>query len=261
MKWSPYDRASAITHAVLNRMGVEVRLLKNIKRAQLKETLSEESENWRFLKNHRIDSVLDLGANEGQFAKLIRRACPDALVWSFEPLPDVFKKLVEHTRTDSAIHPVNLAVSDKNGEVNMNQCEFSPSSSLLSMAQLHRDEWPHSTLHKNVLVRLVRLDDWISDNGIEVGRGTLLKVDVQGHELSVLKGGAETIRNVGLAVIEVEFYELYEQQPLFSEIHAMMKSLGFRYRGNVEQHYSRKSDQILFADAIFENVKWEAKSE
>lgn len=261
MKWNSYNRASAITHAVLNRMGIDVRLLRNIKRAQATETLQQESENWRFLKNHCIDSVLDVGANEGQFAQLIRRVCPDSLVWSFEPLPDVFGKLVEQTRSDPAIHPFNLALSDRNAEVCMNQSEFSPSSSLLSMAQLHREEWPHSVRHKEVLVKLVRLDDWVSDNGVVVGPGTLLKADVQGHELSVLKGGEKTLRNVGVAVIEVEFYELYEKQPLFSEIHAMMESLGFRYRGNVEQHYSRKSDQILFADAIFENVKWEAKND
>jgi FkbM family methyltransferase len=246
-------------HKLFNAFGLEVRLLRNVRRNRDAERIAAEHDQWRMLRHFRIDTILDIGANEGQFAQLMRRECPDAKIYSFEPLPDVHARLVEAFRDDPKVVPVNLALSDAAGTAEMNRSDFSPSSSLLPMAQRHREEWPQSAGHSSVPVRLARLDDWSLEAGLNGCEGLMVKMDVQGHERAVIDGGVDTLRRARLVVSEVSFYELYEGQPLFAEIHERLAGLGFRFRGNLEQHYSHKCDQILFADAVFENMNFEGK--
>lgn len=241
-------------HRLLNAIGLEVRLLSNLRRNREAERLAAERDQWRLLKHFRIDTILDVGANEGQFASLMREECPAARIYSFEPLPEVFSKLVAAFRDDPQLVPVNLGLSDDAGTKAMNRSDFSPSSSLLPMGAMHVEEWPQSAGHTQVPVKLARLDDWAHEAGLADTSGLMVKLDVQGHEKAVIDGGRETIRRARLVIAEVSFYELYEGQPLFAEIHQALADLGFRYRGSIEQHYSRKSDQILFADAVFENM-------
>ncbi|MFM7369285.1 MAG: FkbM family methyltransferase, partial [Sphaerospermopsis kisseleviana] len=98
------------------------------------------------------------------------------------------------------------------------------------------------------------LDQWVKENNQTIGDNILIKLDVQGYELSVIKGGEKTFKSAKLVIIEVSFYEFYEKQPLFDDIYKYLCNLGFVYRGNLEQFRSRSGDKILFADAIFENL-------
>ena len=243
-----------LAHRMLNAIGVEVRLLRNIRAAYDLDRRNREIDAWRILGANRFATVLDIGANEGQFATIAREIWPTTLVHSFEPLPDVYAALVAKFRDDPGVVAHNLGLSDRSQMQSMHRSAFSPSSSLLPMAELHRREWPQSVEHTDVEVRLERLDDWMRD--INMGRRApmLVKIDVQGFEMSVIDGGAETLRAAAIAVIEVSFHELYEKQPLFAQIHDRMRQLGFVYRGNIEQFASRDRTRVLYADAIFENV-------
>jgi FkbM family methyltransferase len=242
-------------HRSLGAFGLELRLQKNIVAAHRRAREEAERERWRLLRAYGIGTILDVGANEGQFAALMREVCPSARIYSFEPLPDVYARLEAAYRNDLMVTTVNLALGAEAGEVQMNRSEFSPSSSLLPMAELHRQEWPQSAGHTQVPVRLARLDDWMVEANPQLAGELLVKLDVQGYEAAVIDGAADTLRRARLVVSEVSFYELYEGQPLFAEIHARMAALGFRFRGNIEQHHSQKCDRILFADAVFENTQ------
>ena len=248
-------------HRMFNLCGFEIRLLRNIHATARKERREMERQQWRFLRKFDVKTILDIGANEGQFATLMRTECPDAAIYSFEPLPDVFAILEKTFAGDQKLVPINIGLSDDAGVRAMNRSDFSPSSSLLPMAELHRDEWPQSAGQTQVKVSLRRLDDWATEARVRAQPGLIVKMDVQGHELAVINGGVETIRTALLLIIEVSFYELYEGQPLFAEIHDRLASLGFRYRGSLEQHYSTKCDRILFADAVFENMNYKANHE
>lgn len=245
---------SRVAHKLFNYLGLEIRLTENIRKAKRLEKEQRQLKQWQLLLNFDIQTIIDIGANEGQFVSMIRTFCPEAHIYSFEPLPEIYEKLCIQHSSDSNITAINLGLSDYSGKTRMFQSSFSPSSSLLPMAELHRSEWPQSAEQTIVDVQIVRLDDWIENNSIPLKPDCLIKLDVQGHELSVLKGGEKTIRKAKLVIVEVSFYELYEQQPLFDTIYKSLCSLGFIYRGSIEQHYSDKSNCILFADAIFENI-------
>lgn len=246
----------AAIHRLLNKAGIEVRLVRNLKAAHLAAKRDQEANAWRVLAHHEFATVLDIGANEGQFAFLARRLWPTAQVHSFEPLPDVHALLAANFESDPQVETYAIGLSDRPNVQTMHRSEFSPSSSLLPMGELHKQEWPHSAGHQDVEVRLERLDDWARVQGQELRKPMLVKIDVQGFELSVLGGGEDTLRAADFAVLEVSFYELYEAQPLFADIHARMSGLGFIFRGNVEQFTSKDKKRVLFADAIFENSRW-----
>jgi protein O-GlcNAc transferase len=73
-------------------------------------------------------------------------------------------------------------------------------------------------------VQTVRLDD-IED----LGDVDFFKLDVQGAELMVLKGGERVLKDVSVIQVEVEFLELYENQPLFADVDRFLRSQGFAF--------------------------------
>lgn len=241
-------------HRLFNWFGIEVSLLRNLRAAKALERMNRELDPWRILSAHRFACILDIGANEGQFAVIARRLWPEARVHSFEPLPDVHAALAAKFRGDPMVFVHNIGLSNCAGTQRMHRSAFSPSSSLLPMADLHRREWPQSVEHTDVEVRLERLDDWIRECKVAHSAPMLIKIDVQGFEMAVIDGGAELLGAATFVVLEVSFYELYEGQPLFAQIHERMRQLGFIYRGDVEQFRSRDRTRVLYADAIFENL-------
>lgn len=70
-------------HKIFNSLGLEIRLLKNLREAQKREKKMKELENYQFLANFDIKSIVDVGANEGQFARTIRHVFPGATIYSF----------------------------------------------------------------------------------------------------------------------------------------------------------------------------------
>jgi FkbM family methyltransferase len=246
--------AKRAMHRLIGYFGLELHSSKKLAAARVAEKARLDRQKWRPLWNHEFATILDIGANEGQFAHEIRRECPRALVYSFEPLPDVFSRLQANVANDDRIVPVNIGLGEHSGAMPMHRSDLSPSSSLLPMADAHRQEWPKSAHFEVVEVGIERLDDWVARSGATLRRDLLVKLDVQGFELSVIRGGRETLRKARMVIAEVSFEELYEGQPLFAEVHAELCSMGFRYRGNLEQHCSRRSNRILYADAIFENT-------
>lgn len=248
------EKLSFAVHSALNYFGLDVRLTRNLHEAWAREKVEQQRAHWCLLKHFDVRAVLDIGANEGQFAELIRNLCPRARIYSFEPLPDVHAILQQRFADDPSVIPVNCGLSDQSGRVLMNRSAFTPSSSLLPMADLHRKEFPHTAQQTTVEVEVKRLDDWMAAEGPESAPGLLVKLDTQGHEGAVIAGGEQTLRDARLAVVEVSFFELYEGQPLFADIYRQLSALGFVYRGSLEQTYSRQQDRILFADALFENL-------
>lgn len=243
-----------LLRSMLHAVGLDIRLTRKLHAAAIAARKDQEYQAWTLLQHRPIASVLDIGANEGQFAAIARRLWPHAQIHSFEPLPAVHDRLLRTLHGLGDAHAHKLALSDRAGRTAMHASAFSPSSSLLPMAELHRREWPESAQHSSVEVTLARLDDWATAHRIAVGP-QLIKIDVQGHEKAVIDGGRQTIRCAEIVVLEVSFYEFYERQPLFADIFDTMRELGFVYRGNIEQFRSRDGRRVLYADAVFENLE------
>ncbi len=240
-----------VIKSVLHACGLDVRLTRNVARAQRLAWDDAWRANARSLTTHEIRTVIDIGANTGQFAKLIHPLFPEARIYSFEPLPDCLAELQRTLADIPGAVALPLALGDVTGTVEFNRSAFSPSSSFLEMTDVHRANWPASSEQHKTIVSVRRLDDVMADANLS--DGILVKMDVQGFEDRVIRGGVAVISRSKVVVVEVSFVELYVGQPLFDDIYRLLRELGFAYRGNIEQFTSKTDGQVLFADAIFVN--------
>lgn len=196
-----------------------------------------------------FDTVVDVGANTGQFVHLATSLFPGAQVFAFEPQADVYRVLERGVAALARVHCFNAACGDRDGTDVFFQNDFSPASSLLPLAATHRAAFPFATAVREERVHVTRLDDALAPYG-PLGR-TLVKLDVQGSEDRVIAGGRKTIGAASVVIAEVSFVALYQGQPLFEDILASLAASGFRFAGYLDQLVHPQTGQPLQADAVF----------
>ncbi|NNJ26226.1 hypothetical protein LzC2_23070 [Planctomycetes bacterium LzC2] len=232
--------------------GVEIRRTRAESYWRAERERRRRAKNWSFLRTLSPGTILDIGANEGQFAELVRPLVPDACIISFEPLSGCAAVLEAKRDCLEPFHLVRAALGEVAGEVEMNRNEFTPSSSLLEMEPLHVAELPDTANSVAERVSVRRLDDVATE--LQISRPLVIKIDVQGYEARVLIGGPRTVRSAAVVVAEVSAYPLYRGEATFEELYDLMKSYGFAYRGNVDRWLSPRDGRILQFDAMFENL-------
>jgi FkbM family methyltransferase len=199
-----------------------------------------------------IDTVIDIGANVGQFTKTISALLPHANVYAFEPLPSCFVQLEKFAKSTPHVVAFNLGIGASSGLLSFEKNNFSDSSSFLKIAEIHKTAFPFTEKTTTVEVNVSELD--VFSNSLDLGRSIFIKIDVQGYEGYVLRGGRETIKKAKLVIVEVSYVTLYESQPLFDEIYRAFCELGFSYRGMLDQLLDPNTGEILQGDAIFLNL-------
>jgi FkbM family methyltransferase len=202
-----------------------------------------------WLRDLRFRTIVDVGANTGQFAIAAHNIFPQARIYSFEPLHDVYKELVRRTASLSGIQTFNLALGEEAGTITFWRNEFTPSSSVLMMAEAHRQAFPYTSTSQAVEVRIERLDTIAETLTME--SELLLKIDVQGYEDRVLRGATRTVERAAMLLIEISFETLYEGQASHDEIARFARTHGFEYAGALDQLLCPRTGRILSADGIF----------
>jgi FkbM family methyltransferase len=208
---------------------------------------TQDKFNW--LKRAGINTVLDIGANEGQFAAQIRLLLPDAFIHSFEPVSDCHRKLSERMYDDARFAVLPIALGDENAETIIYQNDFSQASSLLPTSALVQEAYPFAARTAAHNISVSRLDDVA--RGLSLRDNILIKIDVQGFEDRVIRGGPLTIKRATVVILEVSFEILYEGQWLFADIYDAMRDLGFSYFGSLDQNLHPSDGRVLQANAIF----------
>ncbi len=204
-----------------------------------------------WLKEFNIKSILDVGANEGQFALDIYKTLRDAKIYSFEPLSMTYSILKKNISPNRNMKAFNFALGDFNGQSNIYRNDYSPSSSMLELGQKHLESYPDNNKVTSEEISVRKLDDFLADSNISLEGNVLLKLDVQGFEDKVLVGAKETLKGVKIIFVEVSFWEMYKTQALFEEIFFLLRDLGFIYRGNYNVAFNNKTGLPIFSDGIF----------
>ena len=203
------------------------------------------------LKTLGIRSVLDVGAHAGQFARFARKSFPGATLYCFEPLPAPFARLSAWARSARDVHPLNLALGDHEHSAKMFvHTEHSYSSSLLKTTDLSSQLFPMTAAQHETTITVKRLDDVVPALTPPLRGPTLIKLDVQGFEGRVIRGGQETFKQAQACIAEISLDTLYEQQSTFKEIFDALYALGFEYAGNFDQIYAADG-HVIYLDAVF----------
>jgi len=203
----------------------------------------------KWYRTQKFATILDVGAYIGAYAYAMQHILPEAQVYSFEPLPNSFIKLKKNMRGFHNWQGFNTAVGESNGSLEFWQNDFSASSSALPMEDLHRKTFPQTEVSRQVNVSVTRLDDLVPK--LQLKSPVLLKIDVQGFELSVLRGAIEVLKQVDCVVCEVSYQPLYKGQASFLEVYQFMLQQGFSYRGSLENLISPLDGTIMQSDAVF----------
>jgi FkbM family methyltransferase len=199
-----------------------------------------------------IHTVIDCGANEGQFARYISRFFPEAAVYCFEPLEQPFRVLSAWAATQGGrVTCFRAALGDQPGEALMHHhVSHTPSSSLLSTTQHEEALFPQTRAQSNVSVSVTTLDAALSKPGTPLKSQILLKLDVQGYEEHVLRGAADLLTKVQACMLEVCVDHLYVGQATFKDLVSLLSDRGLEYAGNLNQWYGNDG-RVIWLDALF----------
>lgn len=232
--------ARALSASILRRWDLELRRYSHSLRAVRAQTLG----------GAKVNVVLDVGANTGQYAQELRATGYRGRIVSFEPLPDAFAQLRRRTLRDPTWDARQLAIGETDGPVTLNVAGNSVSSSILPMLKQHEVAEPRSAYIGSCRVPMARLDS-IESSGLSEGDRVHLKLDIQGYEMQALRGAASTLSQVVSVEAELSLVPLYEGQVLMSGVVDFLATAGFQLIWVERGFLSPKTSHMLQLDGLF----------
>jgi FkbM family methyltransferase len=207
------------------------------------------------LSNLGFRSIIDVGANEGQFARQISRFFPDARLFCFEPLEKPFQELSAWAKKQKErVSCFQTALGDRTGEGEMHlHVQHTPSSSMLAATDTCHRLYPQSQAERLTRIKISTLDAMLEGVLDSMPRDIMLKLDVQGFEDRVLRGAVRVLAQCRAVVLEVSLDPLYEEQAKFLEIVQLLQEAKFGYAGNLDQVYA-EDGRVVYLDAMFLRV-------
>lgn len=183
----------------------------------------------RFIAHFGIDCVIDVGANAGQYATMLRRDVGfRGDIISFEPNPDVFAVLEGAARSDARWHVYNIALSDRNGEASFNIMAADQFSSLNVPGEgLEPIFAERNKVTRTVHVPCARLEALLPQNEVMMrANAILLKMDTQGHDALVLQGAGEALTRMIGVQTELAVRPLYASATDYRDMIALLADMG-----------------------------------
>lgn len=205
-----------------------------------------------FFISRNIDTVVDVGANIGQFGREIRDLGFRGQIYSFEPMSKAYERLLKEAEKDNNWKAVNLGVSDRAGETTINISEYSVFSSLHEIKASAGNFDARSRYTSTEKIRLQTLSSLSKDIS---GSNIFLKIDTQGHEASVLKGMENFVDRVIGVQLELPVVKIYEQEWGISNYIDYMQSIGFvPAQFKPVNFHSLDRSSVLEVDCIFRRL-------
>lgn len=209
-------------------------------------------EHFYILNLTRYKSIVDIGANRGQFSLACRYFQPTATVYSFEPLKrasTVFKKVFQK---DANTKLYEVAISPVAGSLNLHISKRDDSSSLLPIGKNQSLYFPGTEEESISVISGAPLSKFLTS--MQIIEPSLLKIDVQGYEYEVLIGCEDLIDKFTYIYCELSFLELYDGQKLSDAVCNWLRNKSFVLIGihNISYGYDGKSIQ---ADFLFKRLE------
>lgn len=219
-------------------MWIKYPLLSLLYRLQGMPTLTAKTLSAEILARHvtsvnEVQCIIEAGANNGEHSLWLATQFPKATIHCFEPEPRAIERFRSNVGNHPRItlHPFALAATDTtlqfyqssgthpSGEIPAMPQGWDLSGSL-KKPKLHLDVHPWVAFNSVIEVTARSLDSWCAEHRIP--SVDLLWMDVQGAERDVIQGALKTINSTNLIYTEYSNRELYEGQPSFAELMALL---------------------------------------
>ena len=182
------------------------------------------------------NGILDIGANVGEFSLFCKRIWPSADILMIEGNDNCEDDLI---RTNL---PYKIALL---GNINKKVNFYINKENMKCTGSSYYKEVTHHYDDPIIIEKdLVRLDDITSD------KFDIIKIDTQGSELDIIKGGLNVIKNAKYVILEVATKQYNQGSPLFDEVVSYMESIGFKNQNIIENHIwkSTESNEFRYGD-------------
>lgn len=192
-----------------------------------------------------VKHVIDIGCADGAWSKAAMLRFPSAKVTGIDAREVTVPPILRCSNRFSLM--TKTCLGREASEEPFWLFQNRNSSSLLPREKEVPDAWKRAMDHPDAIARKVVTADSL---GLDVPEKTLIKMDVQGNEADVIRGGKDLFRRAHLVVTEVILVPAYKGQATFLELVAQLDKLGYRYRGNIRQ--ARDKGKVIVIDALFE---------
>jgi FkbM family methyltransferase len=189
-------------------------------------------------------AILDVGAHTGQFYNWAKPVWPDSVIWMIEANPlheNKLKAITDNTRDEYMI----AALGDEEREVTFYTRVDKPFTEGNSYYE-ETGFWDIQHLVKKDKVTLQTLDDLFTDDTTF----ELIKLDTQGSELDILKGGKNLCQKASAIILEISYIEYNIGAPSKEDLISYMESIGFEKKMSVGEHYDNDNDRETFGQVI-----------
>lgn len=212
-----------------------------------------------YLDQFKVRSILDIGAYQGDMTKKFLTIFPKALVYAFEPQSEPFSVLQSLQETsEGRVVPFNTALGNIDSEVEMfcfsgENYPSEPdgrSSHVIDFSDEFKTKHPGVIGSNKKIVQMRELDSIFGKSGIELSPEILIKIDAEGCEEEIIRGGMELFNKCKFCFLEIYLISVFEKGTTFRNVISLLNELGLSYAGNLSQNSSEK-DGIYMVDALF----------
>ena len=195
-------------------------------------------------------SIIDVGANIGQFSVAASHLFPDSRIISIEPDKSIVRKLFHNLPASTSQSIICTAIGSYDGDIVFHFNADSQNSSILPLGIDRLRVFPKNVVLREESVPISKLDTLLDFEALQ--KPVLLKIDVQGYEDKVLLGATSSLQHIQWVVMETSFARLYSGEAEFLSLIDLMAANGFRFVKPLNFHLAGDFHDIIEMDALFE---------
>lgn len=227
---------------LLNKIGFQIKRYPDL----------DISRRLKLINHYKINKILDVGANIGQYSLELRKFGFKGHIISFEPLSGTYSKLKSNAKNDKKWQTFNFAIGNEEGNTLINVAGNTFSSSINNMLESHLKVEPSSRYISTENITIKRLDT-IFNSIHSSGDIILLKIDTQGYEKNVLEGASQSLDNILLIQLEMSLIPLYENELILADMIKFLEQKKFEIVSIENGFTNDETGQLLQVDGIFIN--------
>ena len=203
-----------------------------------------------------ISTVLDVGANRGQYAELLRSIGYTGHIISFEPVPHLYQTLCNKAENDNKWMVQPYALGDTNTEATLNAASADSLSSFKPPSDFGKSRYGYdrgdpALQGEKIEVPVKRLDTVLPELPIqEEAEPIFLKLDTQGYDKECFDGLGSFVEHIAVLQTEIPFLHIYDDVPHFAELIQHYEAAGFGITGIFPITFDDETSHIIEADCV-----------
>ena len=239
----------------LRKFGLEVHGLGYIQKIRNSNFKKSEWINQQELLKNKANVIFDVGANRGNTTLKYINLFPNSTIHAFEPFPDSYEIFSNVHKENLNVHLNRYAISSKIGKAILNVNKSVDTNSILDSKNIGANSDKSCVSVSQIEIETNTIDNYCKQKNIT--ELDILKIDVQGYEIEVLKGAVNMLKkgNIKLIYTETYFKQQYVNQPLFHDISQLLYKYNFVLQDMYDPYFSKNN--MLWCDSIFINLSYQ----